>query len=561
MVNTVSNYPNDPSELVPGSTLNVPGFGVIHTKIGEYVPPSVSANYLGLMQSLYQNLLDASTPKDEIYNEIIDTLQEFQLFGQNGVPDSIVPSIKQFMTPEMGQYLSAVISTLSSAGITTPPPANISSAAKISLVQDWQALAGFGVQLLIQQALGVNTNAQSLQSMVELQYVKVGNDQLFSQLQSMQQALSTTQLIINQLTIIENISNMIGLSPQGNFTFPPTNNSQIPSSLWDISNPMSTPLFRNEANIYFQQSASEDSIIPDFNAGTVGGHDPQNASGPNWISRAFAVDWITSGGSYTSVKQSGGEIDFESGESGGYNNDGILLKITLTYPPLYGTAAAAGSPLAICNSQASANALFATTFASKNILANTITALSQDGGSTPITGSQDQNGGLNYFERLYKTMASAQFSQVFPFVTANLSTTPAQLLAAKSALMNAINALTSQNPTSQGVTVINSLAYLCNQVTADISAAFANTSTQASAVTKWILDGQDKRISGSQTGNAGAIQQNITSATQSAQSLNSVQQQNVQNYMFMFQQFYQSASSVLQTVSQMITSTAQNINR
>lgn len=77
-------------------------------------------------------------------------------------------------------------------------------------------------------------------------------------------------------------------------------------------------------------------------------------------------------------------------------------------------------------------------------------------------------------------------------------------------------------------------------------------------VRNWALDGYSNQAPSDV--NSGAIQQHITAAITAAQSLNSRQSTNVRNYMFIFQQYYQSAAAVLSQTNQAMMSIARKIS-
>jgi hypothetical protein len=78
------------------------------------------------------------------------------------------------------------------------------------------------------------------------------------------------------------------------------------------------------------------------------------------------------------------------------------------------------------------------------------------------------------------------------------------------------------------------------------------------AISKWILDGYGS-IGVSGLANAGQFQTTLTNAMTAAQSLNNSQTQDVQRYLYLFQQYYQSAAAVLSAINQIITKMASNI--
>ncbi len=77
-------------------------------------------------------------------------------------------------------------------------------------------------------------------------------------------------------------------------------------------------------------------------------------------------------------------------------------------------------------------------------------------------------------------------------------------------------------------------------------------------VEKWILDNQTQADANSQSGYlAENFQANITSAITAAESLNDQQKEQTQSVLYLFQQFYQSASSALSTINSIIRNMAQ----
>lgn len=75
----------------------------------------------------------------------------------------------------------------------------------------------------------------------------------------------------------------------------------------------------------------------------------------------------------------------------------------------------------------------------------------------------------------------------------------------------------------------------------------------------WVIDAYN--ATGSNAINAGKIQQNITSAITASQSLNTTQTERVRNYMFLFEEYYKSASSILTQITQIIQKMAEGIGR
>lgn len=109
-------------------------------------------------------------------------------------------------------------------------------------------------------------------------------------------------------------------------------------------------------------------------------------------------------------------------------------------------------------------------------------------------------------------------------------------------------------PLANGSTDPNSLLAKLKLVYADLpGGSFAS-------INSWVLD-QYNNTGSASIANAGQIQNHIQAAMTAAQSLNGTQSQKVQAYMTFFQQYYQSATNILQAISQIIQSMAQNAGR
>lgn len=74
----------------------------------------------------------------------------------------------------------------------------------------------------------------------------------------------------------------------------------------------------------------------------------------------------------------------------------------------------------------------------------------------------------------------------------------------------------------------------------------------------WFIDKYDKTLSSDVT-QQGQIQSNITKAITAGQSLNDQQKEDVRNFLFVFEEYYKSASSILQKLTQLLERLAQGI--
>lgn len=181
------------------------------------------------------------------------------------------------------------------------------------------------------------------------------------------------------------------------------------------------------------------------------------------------------------------------------------------------------------------------------------------------------------FIKLYGSAASAYFGRpIVPVLPLNLANDTTDFAAAKNQLVTARIQLQSSVfflssiATSAQLADPNSLYNQIKKVLHDISAVFvtptgqpitADTSYADSigGFTKWVLDNYQNV--GNLTSSPGGYQTNITAAITAGSSTNDTQKQQVQNAIYIFEEFYKAASSILQSLTQIITKIAQNIAR
>lgn len=94
---------------------------------------------------------------------------------------------------------------------------------------------------------------------------------------------------------------------------------------------------------------------------------------------------------------------------------------------------------------------------------------------------------------------------------------------------------------------------------ASVAGTLISNVFQKAGIEKWIVDNYNS--TGLNSTSSGAIQQNITNAITAAQSLNTTQTESVRNFLYIFEEYYKSASAVLQKIDQMIQKMASNISR
>lgn len=195
--------------------------------------------------------------------------------------------------------------------------------------------------------------------------------------------------------------------------------------------------------------------------------------------------------------------------------------------------------------------------------------------STPLATAAEQ---LAWAGGAYKTAASAYFNtQIAPVIPSTLMTSGAfpqftvegmrvfsQLIALQKSLLKEVARL-SAIATPEVLTDANSLYSRVKTLTEDFTKRFGNltvplnTPALASSFRQFLLDNNNPKYQIS--GQAGDMQANLTFAITAAQGLNDTQKEDVRNFLFVFEEFYKSASAILQRISQMIEKMAQNISR
>lgn len=456
-------------------SMTIPGIGAITVHYGEYTSPDILQIYTQQMAQI-KAILNKPNITASDYDSLLVAINQLGTLGTNGIKETTSSgSYMGFMTGGMGSNFLQVMNSLQLVGIPAKPPLTNSpadQAKKVVLLQDWQSLAGFGVEQMLTNALKYAVSlqqtvdpavidpatgqlqvvalpiSQTMQSMVEIDYVKTGNDVLATQLGSMQSALNITKNILNTLNLLRNISNQVSLNSSA--LTPPAN--LIPSA--------------NETAQVLQR------VWVDRITG-------QRVSGP------------TGGGFTHPVSPSTG----------------------------YVTVKVADDPSA--------------------------------------------------FAIIYKSRASAYFKQLS--VIANLqANTAAQIYQAKMDLSGELRLLQLSNP-AQITTSESALASYVFTVIKDISAAFSGISTHISdvalqlqqhpdtfaatfrsAALNWILDGANIPPGTATAAKAGTIQSNLQLAVSNTENLNDTQKNTVQRYLYLFQQFYKSASSMLQELNKAI---------
>jgi hypothetical protein len=441
--------------------------GVVTNVQFEYTSTAVANQFnadLAFFVALYQNILTAIKNNQTVQpptaaqaaqlQSSLAALINLATYGQQGnvVPnDPNSPVATQYLNIEMATQLDLLTKTLESAGVTITYPPNFGTPNGPQLTtnnitftqfdaQTWQDLAV--ASPVIQKVLSAaQTNAtignRSLQALVELVYVKAGNQTIGDALASLQSALSTTNNVVNTLTTLQSLHNQVQVvNPSSFFTahFNPNN----PAFAGNSGSSLFLNTYSPAASAFFGKP-----LVPVLNTA---------------LQSFFNGTTFTPGAGYISA---------------------VDNLITL-----------------------------------RNDLQLQISALSKTTPKIPNPANPNQQ-----------------------------MVDPASLLGQITTVYNNI-------VSSIGMIQVTNVQNATPQSAFNIFKGFQN----------WMLDNYSQTFSTTNT-LAGVFQQNLTNAITAAESLNSTEQDKVNNYLFVFQEYYQSAASMLSACNSLITNIANQMSR
>jgi hypothetical protein len=163
----------------------------------------------------------------------------------------------------------------------------------------------------------------------------------------------------------------------------------------------------------------------------------------------------------------------------------------------------------------------------------------------------------------YKTASSAFFATPISIsvsfaAVSGIAGFQTQMQAIKSQLTSEIASLSGTTPLISGREDSNSLLAKLRIVLKNINDT--NAAGTLSGATAWVTDNYNKAATAGVV-SAGLIQQHITNAITAGQSLNTTQTESVRNFLYLFEEYYKSASAVLQAITQIIQKMADGISR
>ncbi len=528
----------------------------------------------------------------------------------------------EYVTTEMSQRLDFLFQSLKTVGVD--PNAATISFGSLATAQKWQDLVATSLILSGLFNFVSQRQNQSLQTLIELNYVATGNDLLATQMNSLQSALSTTQQALANLSTMQNLHNQITISAQPNFTalFNMSGKSatgyltvsafqaayvQAASSYFGTPIKPTTSLFPTNPLIKYNTSAG----IPANVTGLTGDINALQGLFANLPSlenpgQSFFVQQLGSGG-YQKVNALGSPPDPSFGlipydpttanpplpSQFTYSTVPFNTFLTGFYAPVPTTIKSIidGSTQTIyvsAGTRLNNDARFAPVMNNLLPLATNAPVDTSFHGNTLFWGVQNNtdigtfNSALANFSSFVTAVPLPSYAvnqptwigyntatKTYVFDTRNVSAffnAKNNLVRLRSAVISEISALGPITPLLNGATDPNSLLAKLQQVLSDIKSVFVTPGgadvtsatgylSSISGLTKWLLDNYQSVGSLS----AGQFQTNITFAITAAQSLNDSQNESVRRFLFIFEEYYKSASAILQQITQILERVAQNI--
>lgn len=283
------------------NTNYVIGVGPVPANRVEYTTGSVKQIFqdnIEAIQAVFNTSTGSLTGAD--YDNLIAALNNLKTVAANGQVDPISGQTF-YLTAEMTISLNLLIESLQAAGIPPVIPPT-SDPTKIWLLQGWQSLASFGVADILKNSLIYSVSAtRTLQSLLQLEYVKAGNDYLSQHMVDLANALSTTQGVLNSLGVVQNVSNQIAVPAVGDLNFPPVNDA----GFWTATGGFTT-LAKNVANRFGQLNALLNNIPQPANT-FVGALQQEIAS----VGPSGSIDNLTGAAGIVASAANSNDVNYE----------------------------------------------------------------------------------------------------------------------------------------------------------------------------------------------------------------------------------------------------------
>lgn len=189
--------------------MSITGLGTIPVQ-AEYTSNQVLSQYASALSLLVNvfNKTPAQGFSSQDYADVLQGTQELVTLLQNGI---VVNGQPTYMTIEMARDVQEILGSLNAVNFFSAAGASVT--AQTIAVEQWHDLSNIGLNTIMQSSVNAITSNTSLQALIELHYVKTGNDQIAQKLTTLQTATQVTNDALNLLNSIQGLHNMLAPPP------------------------------------------------------------------------------------------------------------------------------------------------------------------------------------------------------------------------------------------------------------------------------------------------------------------------------------------------------------
>lgn len=270
----------------------------------DVVPQTVTDAYNNQIQtflSVYNNFITGQTTLDSsnadtVFNKLLAAKNALIGYATNGIPLAGVGNTAStgYLNRNMARALDTVFKTLDIAGITST---TTGTSAKQNAVQNWFDLSTAGLGDYLSQAAQAGQTGRSIQAMIELEYIKAGNDLITRKLGGLESALSLTQSAVNLLTTIQNLHNKVAPNnaPSPDFNSNPNAGNSGDQYVANFQN-YGTSVYNNPIGVNSTASPTDEANFQFLISGSPGTVPPKASPLLSLISSLLAVTFPNAGG-------------------------------------------------------------------------------------------------------------------------------------------------------------------------------------------------------------------------------------------------------------------------
>jgi hypothetical protein len=399
----------------------------------DYTDPSVAAEYYQQIQVLNEimNRSSATPPVTLTAADVANVnaaLAALQTLATNGLQANstanIVPPVvtmkTYYLTTQMATNLDLLYRTFSAVGATGTSPPTVT----LPQLKQWKDLSTVSttIQDVLQAATYAAASNRSLQSLIELEYVKTGSDLIGEKLSGLNDALTVSNNVLNSLANLQDIRNRMVVNQPVGYVFPtsimidPNSDGKSGIHAADIMS-----AYRGKASQYFNAT-----IVPQVSPSLISGG-ATTATGDATYAQLLAIQksLLAFIPALSAVIGSAGLADSNSL----YNR---IKKISQDFTDMFQNGGIAAASLTTATDKAKA---MQTYLLDNNVSAFKVTGHSTGDGQSDLsfgitagqalndTQKEDVRRFLNVFEEYYKSAASIlqRISQMIEKMAQNIS--------------------------------------------------------------------------------------------------------------------------------------------